>query len=258
MGFLHTVRGSLTRVGVLPRTAQTTTEGRDTSCRVRTSDFRSPLALSSSVISAQPSREREGPRTQAQHCQICGCSESPPMPPVGKQAQSLWRALPALLGQAAPPWSRRSCRWKHSGPAQDLLGQLRASFSQLEAHKCSRFIFHKEMSSPRSDQGSPLPGTSSRQAGPSSSPCIWPSPDCWPKARDSPGSSRLRVAGRGVQLRASVLRAVGAKLCTGTPGSTCTCGGGLSSALTPPLPWKLPAAPERVLLPVSTPGSSVA
>ena len=64
---------------------------------------------------------RPGPRTQAQHCQICGCSESLPIPPVGKQPQSLWRTLPALLGQAAPSWSPRSCRGQHTGPVQDGL-----------------------------------------------------------------------------------------------------------------------------------------
>ena len=58
-----------------------------------------------------------------------------------------------------------------------------------EDHKCSRFTFHKETSSPRS-----RPRISSLQDLPQAGQhllfwCLWPFPDCWSKARKSPGSS---------------------------------------------------------------------
>lgn len=154
------------------REAQTTTTKGDTSCRVRTSDFQSPLRHSPAVVSAQPPPSpglAPGPRTQAQHCQTCGCSESASYTTGWETApRSLAHTPPALLAQAAPPWSYCSCRRKQYRPVQDHRWQLRASFSGLRLTNAVVSLCIKKRPVLAPDQGIPSPRTSRRQASTSS------------------------------------------------------------------------------------------
>lgn len=166
----------------------TTTKERDTSCRVRTSDFQSPLRRSPAVWSQLSPHPPLAPGLKhstvrsvaaASHFLYHWLGNNPrvfghtPCPPGAgcTVVEPLQLQVEAHRPSAGPPVT-----------AQSLL-------LLPEDHKCSRFTFHKETSSPRS-----RPRISSLQDLPQAGQhllfwCLWPFLDCWSKARESPGSS---------------------------------------------------------------------